>query len=150
MTRTRPAKRNPHPHLLPGNIAFDFVAPERGIEKGTELRFEYHRHCNTELWAEYGFVEGLPMVTSSRLASVVGINKKHGKSKRLDTAQKQAMSEYDKKLKTIEMDLNDVLSRDGEMRNGRVDVEHLVEHGWEDTSLRDEKEKALRTINCWE
>ena len=51
------AKHGASQFMIPGKTAFSLIAPEEGFKAGTELRFEYHGHANSELWAEYGFAE---------------------------------------------------------------------------------------------
>lgn len=41
----------------PGKIGFELLAPDRGLKAGEEVLFEYGRHSNALLLAEYGFVE---------------------------------------------------------------------------------------------
>ena len=54
--RSKTGKPRVKAHLVPGKIAFE-LRSERDLEAGQELRFEYHAHANSELWAEYGFAE---------------------------------------------------------------------------------------------
>ncbi|WVQ81248.1 hypothetical protein IAT38_003370 [Cryptococcus sp. DSM 104549] len=44
-------------HLVPGKIDLRLIAPERGMELGEEVRFEYGGHNDAMLFAEYGFCE---------------------------------------------------------------------------------------------
>ena len=55
--RLKATNLNPNPHLVPGKIAFELMCSDRDLKAGEEVRFQYHAHGNTELWAEYGFVE---------------------------------------------------------------------------------------------
>lgn len=43
------------PHLIPGKIGFRLIAPERGLEKDEQVRFEYGAHSTETLFTEYGF-----------------------------------------------------------------------------------------------
>ena len=54
--RTKATTANPNPHLVPNRVAFELRSAAR-LKAGQEVSFEYHGHGNTELWAEYGFVE---------------------------------------------------------------------------------------------
>jgi hypothetical protein len=47
----------PNSHPIPGRTGFRLVAPERGLKKGEEIRFQYGAHSSGLLFAEYGFVE---------------------------------------------------------------------------------------------
>ncbi|WVN87868.1 uncharacterized protein L203_103065 [Cryptococcus depauperatus CBS 7841] len=44
-------------HLIPGRIDLRLIAPERGMNKGEEVVFEYGGHSSATLFAEYGFCE---------------------------------------------------------------------------------------------
>ena len=59
-------------HLIPGKIAYSFIAPAEGIKQGEELRFEYHGLSNTDLWVEYGFAES-PIGASSEETSSANV-----------------------------------------------------------------------------
>lgn len=47
--------RGQQPHLIPGKIGFRLIAPERGLSKDEEIKFEYGGHSSEMLFTEYGF-----------------------------------------------------------------------------------------------
>jgi hypothetical protein len=47
--------RGQQPHLIPGKIGFRLIAPERGLKKDEEVKFEYGGHPTDTLFTEYGF-----------------------------------------------------------------------------------------------
>ena len=49
-------RRGVQPHLVPGKIGFRLIAPDRGLEKDEEVKFEYGAHSSETLFTEYGFV----------------------------------------------------------------------------------------------
>lgn len=54
-TSRRGAGARAQPHLIPGKIGFRLIAPERGLEKDEQVRFEYGAHSTETLFTEYGF-----------------------------------------------------------------------------------------------
>lgn len=49
------SRRGGTSHLVPGKIGFRLIAPERGLEKDEQVRFEYGAHSTETLFTEYGF-----------------------------------------------------------------------------------------------
>jgi hypothetical protein len=50
-----PSRRGATPHLVPGKIGFRLIAPDRGLKKDEQVRFEYGAHSTETLFTEYGF-----------------------------------------------------------------------------------------------
>lgn len=50
-----PSRKGAQPHLIPGKIGFRLIAPDRGLEKDEQVKFEYGAHSTETLLTEYGF-----------------------------------------------------------------------------------------------
>ncbi|ORY22585.1 hypothetical protein BCR39DRAFT_551372 [Naematelia encephala] len=58
-------------HLVPGKIAFELIAPSRGMEEDEEVFFSYGAHDAATLWSEYGFVESPAGAGATRWETMV-------------------------------------------------------------------------------
>ncbi|WRT67493.1 uncharacterized protein IL334_004465 [Kwoniella shivajii] len=135
-------------HLLPGKIDLRLVCPDRGLDEGEEVFFEYGGHSSEMLFAEYGFCEipKTPVPTSSKrdLHDETDI-KVEGLNDGSLTSVTQVNRDGDQKPN--DEDTTGWLT----MRYGEVDVTPYIRELWDeqDDEEQEEKKQVLEGIGCW-